>query len=267
MGVSRLTLVAPKQWEYDAAAPPATGKALAVLGNVRVAATLAEALTGCTHAFGATARTGGWRLDAITPKNAAEKATRAISEGGSVALVFGPEDRGLKNAEVDLCTHLVTIPTAPDASSLNLAQAVLVVLYELFTASLAHAYHPNRTPKSGKISRQATIEEQELLFATLRDSLVAIDFLPKDNPEWFMQPLRRFFRRAAPRRHEFDLFMGICRKMRRLRPVKTPRAHKRVAERYESKKRIFPQKIKKVVRSRINAREKARRFLCVKKNQ
>lgn len=215
MGASGLTLVDPERWEHDKAAPLATGKGLEFLDNIRVTDTLAEALAAHSHAFGLTARTGGWRQGVIPPKKAAAAINEHISQGGSVALVFGPEDRGLENPEIELCTNLVTIPTAPGASSLNLAQSVLLMLYECFTASLDHAYHPAQPPRGRKSSRQATVEEQELLFATLRQTLLDIEFLPEDNPDWFMQPLRRFFRRAVPRKHEFDIFMGILRNMRR----------------------------------------------------
>lgn len=216
MGIAKLILVSPERWDYDKASPLATGKGLEVLDAVTVVETLPEALAGCSHAFGTTARTGGWRLGVMPPRKAAGTIADILREDGTVALVMGPEDRGLENAEVALCSHLVTIPTAPAASSLNLAQATLILLYECFTASLAHAYHPEQTPKGCKNSRLATLEEQELLFASLQNSLLAIDFLPNNNPDWFMQPLRRFFRRAALRRHEFDLFMGICRRVLRL---------------------------------------------------
>lgn len=220
MGVSNVVLVNPERWDFDRAAPLATGKGLAVLSSVTVKNSLAEALEGHTLAFGSTARTGGWRNSVMTPRKAGTIISQALNADADckAALVFGPEDRGLENAEISLCTHLVTIPTAPESSSLNLAQAALIVLYECFTASLEHAYHPDKAPKGRKNSPPATLEEQELFFATLRDSLIRIDFLPENNPEWFMQPLRRFFKRASLRRHEFDLFMGICRKMARLCP-------------------------------------------------
>lgn len=217
MGVRNLVLVDPERWDYAKAAPLATGKGIEVLDNLRLADSLAEALGECALAVGTTARTGGWRTNVTTPRKAATAIVeRCGNENASAALVFGPEDRGLENAEVSLCTHLVTIPTSPEASSLNLAQAVLILLYECFTASLEHAYHPDRTPKGQKTSRTATIEEQELLFATLEKTLCRIDYLPTDNAGWFMRPLKRFFRRAVLRRHEFDLFMGICRQVLRI---------------------------------------------------
>lgn len=217
MGVSTIVLVEPERWDFDKAAPLATNKGLALLSSVTVKNSLAEALAGHTMAFGTTARTGGWRNGVITPQKAAGIIATAMqeSENANVALVFGSEDRGLENAETALCTHLVTIPTAPGASSLNLAQAVLIMLYECFTASLETAYHPGGMPKGRSSSPAATLEEQELLFTALQKALLHIEFLPEDNPEWFMQPLKRFFRRASLRRHEFDLFMGICRKLAR----------------------------------------------------
>lgn len=219
MGASGLVLIQPERWDYDKAAPLATGKGLAVLNAVRFAPSLADALAPHTMGVGTTARTGGWRPDVMTPRKAARTMVeycRNTGNDASVALVFGPEDRGLENEDIALCSHLVTIPTAPDASSLNLAQAVLILLYEWFTASLVHAYHPDHAPKGRKRSRVATLEEQELLFGTLEKALTRIEFLPETNAEWFMQPLRRFFRRAVLRRHEFDLFMGICRRMLRI---------------------------------------------------
>ncbi len=213
MGVSELILVAPERWDMEKAAPLATGEALKVLHSIRIVPTLAEALTGCTLAFGATARTGGWRQGVITPAQAASEICAAANDGGKAALVFGPEDRGLENHEVEICTRLATIPTAPEHPSLNLAQAVLIMLYAWFTESLPHNYHPERRPKSKGASRAATLQEQELLFASLCRALTAAEFLPEENPDWFMQPLRRFFRRAGLQRHEFDLFMGICRRI------------------------------------------------------
>lgn len=216
MGVARIIVVAPERWDMDKAAPLATGKGLDVLRNAAFTDTLEEALAGHTVAFGATARTGGWRQGVMPPRNAAARLAELTADGDRAALVFGSEDRGLENSDIALCTGLVTIPTVPVASSLNLAQAVLIVLYECFTASLEHAYHPNRMPRGRKQSRQASIDEQEKLFASLREALVNLDFLPGDNPDWFMQPLRRFFRRAVLRRHEYDIFMGICRHILRL---------------------------------------------------
>ena len=221
MGASDLVLVNPERWEKDKAAPLATVQGAALLETARVEESLETALAPFAAAFGTTARAGGWRRELLSPESAARQARAVAREGGRVALVFGSEDRGLLNAEVEQCTRLVTIPTAAGNSSLNLAQAVLVLLYECVKADMELPFvpeSPNRRwtrPASGADSRRATLEEERLLLGTLEEALLGIGHLHEDNPGWFMQPMRRFIRKSRLRRHEFDMIMGICRQIRR----------------------------------------------------
>lgn len=216
-GVSTLILVEPELWIFEKAAPLATPQALGILENIRIEPTLRDALAPFSLAYGTTARSGGWRSGIISAAKAGSEIAerRADPDAGDMAIVFGPEDTGLENHEIELCTRLISIPTAPGASSLNLAQAVLLILYECFTASLEHGFHPAQKPKGKKNSPPASIAEQERFFETLKGALLGVGFLPEDNPDWFMLPLRRFFRRSGMRRHEIDLFMGICRDVNR----------------------------------------------------
>lgn len=224
MGASDLVLVEPERWEKDKALPLATPQGALILENARVEETLASALAPCVVAFGSTARTGGWRREVISPETAAREARGTARQGGRVALVFGSEDRGLLNAEVEQCSRIVNIPTVAEHSSLNLAQAVLVLLYECVKADLAlpfAAKEASRTwtrPATSADSRRASLEEERLLLRSLESTLLSIGHLPEDNPGWFMQPMRRFIRKSRLRRHEFDMLMGICRQIRR--PVK-----------------------------------------------
>ena len=133
-----------------------------------------------------------------------------LTAGEDVALVFGPEDRGLSNGDLEHCGMLVTVPTAPDASSLNLAQAVLLLVYECFLA-LPDA---PRVPDLGALSRRITQEERDILHRTLKETLLELDFLKAGNPDYFFLPMARFLDRADMRRHEMDMFMGICRQIR-----------------------------------------------------
>lgn len=220
MGTCDLTLVAPERWDREKADPLATGQGLAILDKARVEATLEKALESCTLALGTTARTGGWRDETFGPEQAARLARAAARQGGRIALVFGPEDKGLTNAEVALCTHLVTIPTAAGLTSLNLAQAVLLLLYECVKADRELPFVPESSrkwagPGHAQGSRRATLAEEFLLLRTLQDTLLAIEYLPADNPDWFMRPVRRFLRKSRLRRHEFDMLMGICRRIGR----------------------------------------------------
>ncbi len=224
MGAGELILVSPERWEPEKALPLATRQGEALLASAAVLDDLGRALAPFTASFGTTARTGGWRRETLTPERAAAAARAVTRGGGRAALVFGSEDRGLTNAEVELCTHLVNIPTRAGSSSLNLAQAVLVLLYECAKADMALPFAPGgegagrdwTRPARGADSRRATLEEEALLFSALESTLVRIGHLPENNPGWFMQPLRRFLRKSRLRRHEFDMLMGICRQIGRL---------------------------------------------------
>jgi len=210
MGVSRLILVDPPAFAMERARPMATSKGGLLLDRLEIAGTLAEAVAGAEAVYGTTARLGGWRKGVVTPGEAAGDMARTLAGGGGVAVVFGPEDAGLANQETQLCGRLVNIPTADGATSLNLAQAVLVVCYEAFKAASGIAGEAaGPTP-----SRAATHAERESLFAALRETLLAIDFLKADNPDYWMLPVRRFIDRVGLRRQEFNLLMGVCRQAR-----------------------------------------------------
>jgi len=208
MGGGELVLVAPVWWDYDKALPLATPKGAPVLDRVRVVETLSEALSDTVLSFGTTARVGGWRRDFLTPADAAAEAEKTREEG-AVALVFGSEDRGLDNSDIELCTRLVNIPT-DGASSLNLAQAVLILLYECL--KVRRGQKPvHDDPGAG--SRRITHAEQECLYEALKHTLLELDYLKDTNSDYFLMPLRRFFGRRPLRRHEMDMLMGICRQV------------------------------------------------------
>lgn len=212
MGVSRLILVDPPAFEIDRARPMATSKGGLLLDALEIVPTLSKAVAGATVVFGTTARLGGWRTGVITPEQAAPEACRALADGGTVAVVFGPEDAGLSNKETQLCSRLVNIPTAGEATSLNLAQAVLLLCYEIFKA--AHAKGDAGSHAAGPTpSRAATHAEREALFTALRRTLLDIDFIKPDNPDYWMLPVRRFIERVGLKRQEFNLLMGVCRQI------------------------------------------------------
>ncbi|MGE9985235.1 RNA methyltransferase [Desulfovibrio sp. SGI.169] len=214
MGCPGICLVEPERWNREKAAPLATPKGQSLLDNVLVSPTLAQAVGSSSLVLGATARTGGWRQALLAPAQAAREVAAALARGENVSLVFGPEDRGLNNEEITHCQRLVTIPTDAAASSLNLAQAVLLVLYEC--ANAVRAVRLSHTDKSGLAAdgRAVNAEEQERLMTTLKEMLLSLDYLHGDNPDYFLMPWRRMFSRAGLRRHEYDALMGLCRQVR-----------------------------------------------------
>jgi len=209
MGVTRLIVVDPYNFDMDKALPLATAHARHVLEGARIVETLAEAVEGFTSVYGTTARTGGWRKGVMNPSALADVVDERLRDGGKVAIVFGPEDKGLTNAETSVCSGLLTIPTSSEGTSLNLAQAVIVVLYECFKRSLGTPFSPAGPPED----RPATVREQEALFENLRNTLLAVDFLRAGNSDYWMLPVRRFFSKINLRRNEFNLLMGVCRQV------------------------------------------------------
>ncbi len=215
MGCSRLCLVAPERWEIEKARPLATPKGLPVLEGARVAPTLAEAVAGSALVMGTTARLGGWRKSVLTADQAGSVAAQAMRAGNDISLVFGSEDRGLSNEELLQCQRLVTIPTEGAASSLNLAQAVLILLYECARAQRGRTMEAEPAASERAAGARAiTAAEQERLMADFKAMLLTLDVLHGDNPDYFLLPWRRLFGRAQLRRHEYDALMGLCRQVR-----------------------------------------------------
>jgi len=209
MGVSDLVVVDPYNFNMGKALPLATAHARHVLESASIVDSLAQAVEGCTAVYGTTARTGGWRKGVMNPDTLAGVVDERLRDGGKVAIVFGPEDKGLTNEETSICSGLMTIPTSREGTSLNLAQAVVVVLYECFKRSLDTPFVPDGPPEK----RPATVQEQETMFLNLQKTLLAIDFLKDDNPDYWMLPVRRFFSKINLKRNEFNLLMGVCRQV------------------------------------------------------
>ena len=202
MGINRLVLVEPQDLDRDRMAMMATGPAVRLLDRMEVHDDLARALAPFQYIVGTTARLGGVRNDYFSPREMAARLV-SISTANDVALLFGPENWGLTNDELPFCHALVTIPTG-DCSSLNLAQAVMVMAYELFTAGAAKPRHPPRLANS---------RELESMYAMLKESLVKINFISHQNPEHWMFNVRRLFARHGLRAREAQVIKGICRQI------------------------------------------------------
>lgn len=202
MGLTELVLVNPRYFPHEEATARASG-ADDILDSARVVATLGEGIADCVYAAGASARSRAIDWPALEPR---ECAARLLEEaaGGHVAVVFGPEKSGLSNTDLDLCDVLLTIPTNPDFSSLNLAMAVQVITYELRLAS-GHEPAEEREPDVPP----ATSEELEYFYEHLERVLKDIRFLDPDNPRTLMRRLRRLFVRARPDKNEVNILRGI----------------------------------------------------------
>ncbi|MFZ5449852.1 MAG: RNA methyltransferase [Thermodesulfobacteriota bacterium] len=202
MGIHRLVLVQPADLHRERMAMMATGPAARLLDTMEIHDDLAAALGPFQYIVGTTARLGGVRNDYYSPREMAAMLVE-ISAANEVALLFGPENWGLTNEELPFCHALVTIPTG-ECSSLNLAQAVMVMAYELFTAVSAKPHF---------IPRLANSRELESMYAMLQETLLKINFISHQNPEHWMFNVRRLFSRHGLRAREAQVIKGICRQI------------------------------------------------------
>ncbi len=206
MGLGDLRLVAPRAGASGRAAAAMAVHAGDVLRNAQRYDSLGAALTDCTLAVGTTCRPGLYRSGVVALREAAVQLA-AEAAANRVAIIFGPEDTGLVNRELKLCQRLVTIPTAPEYPSLNLAQAVMLVAYELMMAAGAAREMPMAEPHATAVAVDAMMER-------LSEALVSIGFLPAENPEHIMFALRAILGRAGIGVRELDILSGVARQIK-----------------------------------------------------
>ena len=203
MGIGRLIVVDPRDCDLTKILKMATHNAEDVVAEMEVFAGLRKALESFQYVVGTTARTGSHRQGVRGPRRLAEDLVN-ISQTNQVAILFGPEDRGLANKELQYCDALVTIPTA-GFGSINLAQTVMILAYELFLASTDE-------PKT-HVPRLAHRDELEGMYDHLKKTLTKINFINPQNPEYWMTGFRRFFSRIGLRAREVKLIRGLCRQL------------------------------------------------------
>jgi tRNA/rRNA methyltransferase len=208
MGFGDLRLVAP-----DASADRVASE-MAVHGReiLQRAATfpdLGSALRDRTLSIGTTCRPGLYRSGA-QPLRPAITELVASHRNDRVAFVFGPEDHGLSNDDLRYCQRLITIPTAAQYSSINLAQSVMLVAYELFIAICATAPVRPGDSHHGRLFAGAPVSEIEMMLARMEKALIAIGFLAEDSPDRIMFALRGILGRSGVNRRELDILNGIA---------------------------------------------------------
>jgi tRNA/rRNA methyltransferase len=252
MGLSHIIVVNPEDTDWERMTKLSTHMARGLLENMKTYASLAEALAPFQYIVGTTARLGGQRKEIIGPSQAAHK-IHSLDRQNRIAVLFGPENRGLSNEELRFCHCNVHIPTV-SASSLNLAQAVLILCYEILMAhqnevvrssefgvrsdsnsnssnlnselSMLNASHFSLVPSHADVSQLPTPNseldspllassfELEGMYRHLSEVLQLMDFLDKQNPELWMMSLRRFFSRIGLQSSEVRMIRGVCRQLK-----------------------------------------------------
>lgn len=203
-GMSRLSLVSPRCAIDDRSFAMAT-HGDTILRRARKHTTLRQALAESVRVVGTTARGRRWR-DAHEPRQLAAQILQH-ARGGRVALVFGPEDTGLSNGELELCHDVMRMPTAPGAASLNLSHAVLLAGYELFLACRDHR------AAGGTVAEPASVSMMEAMYDHMRESLLEIGFLNPQNPDYGLGMIRRILSRTGLTVSEARLLRGMFRQL------------------------------------------------------
>lgn len=204
MGLSRLYIVNPRVEDKDwGEAERMAVHAGAILENRTTVSTLAEAVADCAAVAGATARDGLYRQHVKLAREIAPELLD-VAQHGDVALVFGREDNGLENDEVQLCTHLIRIPSSPDYRSINLAQAAMICMYELYSAASVYAPPDEKSPPVDGRHR-------ERLFEIWREAMLEIGFMKEDKANHMMQGFARIFSRGIRTVDDANIMLGVAR--------------------------------------------------------
>lgn len=220
MGITDLCLVDPKLFPSAEATSLASG-ASDVLAQARVVATLEEAVADCSLVIGTSARSRTIPWPLMDARQAGE-AVRLESAQQKVAIVFGREDRGLTNEELQRCNYHVCIPTDSEYGVLNVAAAVQVLAYEVRMAHLLA--EQQAVPEENRMPLQFLSWDQEVVphgdmerfYDHFEQMLLDTGFLTPDNPRQLMARARRLFGRVRLDRIEYNMWRGIFTRLQEI---------------------------------------------------
>lgn len=204
MGFRRLRIVEPAAddvWRISLAAPRSEQD----IQGIQRFPSLSEALHDISYTVGLTARVRKANYVVMHPRPATQPLLAKAAEG-SVALLFGREDSGLPNSALTRCDGYVTIPANPDYSSLNLGQAVLIMVYELFLAAQEAPLH---TPDPKRSYPTADHAQLEGMYQQIEETLWGIEFIKTQTSRGIMRSIRNIFSRTRLDEREVRIIRGI----------------------------------------------------------
>lgn len=202
----RLVRPAPGIFEDRMLEPMARGPAIHIVRGAKIFDSLPEAIADAEVALGFTARLGKNRTDGDDLRPGVARLW-GNPPRGVVAAVFGSEDKGLSNADLEKCHRLVRIPTSPDMPSLNLAQAVGLFAYENAAAKTEAG-----EKRAGR-RNVATVSELEALYSHMEEVLKLIGFIEEKSPVRMMNQMRRLISRREPNPRDVRILRGVLSKV------------------------------------------------------
>lgn len=203
MGISDLCLVAPEA-EIDGKSVALSAGAADVLGGTTIVSELSEAVSDCQLVIGASARSRTLDWPMVDGREAGVKLANEARDA-KVAIVFGRENSGLNNAELQQCHFHVCVPANPEYSSLNLAMAVQLLCYEVRMAYLdLQNTHPEAAPEA-----YPHADDLERFYQHFEQSIADSGFIIKPHPGKVMEKVRRMFNRIRMEKQELNVMRGI----------------------------------------------------------
>lgn len=203
MGLSQLVLVEPLLFPHGLATGLASN-AEDVLTNARVVGSLDEGLQGCGLVLGTSARVRSLSWEVFTPEQAIQQAL-AYANQGDVAIVFGREDAGLTNQELQKCHAHICIPANPVYNVLNLAQAVQIISYEFHKATLKEDVLPE------PLEALANHEDVQQLYGHISKALELLGFHDPEHSKQLMPRVKRMFARIRLEKREVSILRGALK--------------------------------------------------------
>ncbi|PJE79382.1 tRNA (cytidine/uridine-2'-O-)-methyltransferase TrmJ [invertebrate metagenome] len=213
MGLADLCLVEPKEFPSGIATALASG-ADDILDNAKIVSSVEEAISDCHYVVGTSARIRGISLPLGSPRSCSVRMIEEAVAGNKVAILFGREDRGLTNEELQHCQVQIHIPTDEHFSSLNLSQAVQVICYELRMSALE--IHGGVAMPKVKSHELVSVDDMEHYYAHLYETLIEIGFLDHSSHQKIMAKLRRLYGRIRPDSVELAILRGILSETQRI---------------------------------------------------
>ena len=204
MGLAKLALINPKKFPHQDATALA-GNATDLLDNAQVFDSIQTAVKGSKVIYATSARDRTIEWPILSAKDAAEEIQDLINNNIEVSIIFGREDRGLTNEELQLANKHLIIPAHPDYPVLNIAMSTQVICYEIYQAAQNHSL------ESWQDFPEYTSEELNHLIQHFNETVQALDLVDPKNPKQIMTRMERMFRRLYPDQMEGNFLRGFLK--------------------------------------------------------
>ena len=202
MGLKRLSLVNPRVFPSGDANALA-GNATDILENATLYSSIQDAIKNSTFVYATSARDRSIQWPILNAEQASKEIVEQANSEKEISIIFGKEDRGLTNDELEIANKLIEIPANPEYPVLNIAMSVQLILYEIFKAS------SNVRPREWRDYPEVNSEQLQRLIKHFIDTAIEIDVIDPENPKKIISRIKRMFTRLQPDEMEASFMRGF----------------------------------------------------------